>query len=51
MDYGKKELFRYGIISPLIQKFLSGEKVGQADFEKIAQEKYYFKGKTYNYIK
>lgn len=51
MDYGKKELFRYGIISPLIQKFLSGEKVGQADFEKIAQEKYYFKGKTYNYSK
>ena len=29
-DYGRSDLFRYGIISPLLQSFLSGDRLDQA---------------------
>ena len=48
-DYGRSDLFRYGIISSLIQKFLNGEKVVLEDFEEIAKKEYYYKGKSYKF--
>lgn len=48
-DYGRSDLFRYGVISSLIQKFLNGEKVVLEDFEEIAKKEYYYKGKSYKF--
>ena len=48
-DYGRSDLFRYGVISPLLQRFLSGDKISLKDFEELAEKKYYFKGKSYKF--
>ena len=48
-DYGRSDLFRYGVISPLLQRFLSGDKITLKDFEKLAEKEYYFRGKSYKF--
>lgn len=48
-DYGRSDLFRYGIISNLLQRFLSGEKITFNDFKELSKKEYYFKGKSYKY--
>ena len=48
-DYGRSDLFRYGVISPLLQRFLSGDKITFNDFKELAEKEYYFKGKSYKY--
>ena len=48
-DYGRSDLFRYGVISPLLQRFLSGDKISLKDFEELAEKEYYFKGKSYKF--
>ena len=37
-DYGRSDLFRYGVISPLLQRFLSGDKISLKDFEELAEK-------------
>ena len=49
-DYGRSDLFRYGIISSLIQKFLNGEKVVLEDFEEIAKKEYITRGRVINLV-
>ena len=48
-DYGRSDLFRYGVISPLLQRFLSGDKITLKDFEELAKKEYYYKGKSYKF--
>ncbi len=48
-DYGRSDLFRYGIISSLLQRFFSGEKITFNDFKELSKKEYYFKGKSYKY--
>ena len=48
-DYGRSDLFRYGIISSLLQRFLSGEKITFNDFQELSKKEYYFKGKSYKF--
>lgn len=48
-DYGRSDLFRYGIISPLLQRFLSGDKITLEDFKELAKKEYYYKGKSYKF--
>lgn len=48
-DYGRSDLFRYGVISPLLQRFLSGDKITLKDFEELAKKEYYFRGKSYKF--
>lgn len=48
-DYGRSDLFRYGIISSLLQRFLSGEKITFNDFKELSKKEYYFKGKSYKF--
>ena len=48
-DYGRSDLFRYGVISPLLQRFLSGDKISLKDFEELAEKEYYFRGKSYKF--
>ena len=39
-DYGRSDLFRYGIISPLLQRFLSGDKITLEDFKELVNFKF-----------
>lgn len=48
-DYGRSDLFRYGVISPLLQRFLSGDKITLKDFEELAKKEYHFRGKSYKF--
>ena len=48
-DYGRKDLFRYGVISLLLQKFLSGTQITFSDFEELSKQEYFFKGKKYQF--
>ena len=47
-DYGRSDLFRYGIISPLLQRFLSGDKITLEDFKELA--KIIIRGKVINLV-